>query len=97
MRKTYALCPTDGRQRVQIETFTDYRMQGGQRVVYEGMTRVRKTLGRVHCSVCHERVEESLSFETNTNPDEGCDRRCTNAKGFRCNCSCEAVNHGSNA
>jgi hypothetical protein len=94
MRTTYADCPTDGRQRPEVETYTDYRMMGGRRVVYEGMHRVRRTSGRVHCSVCHQPVEP-LSFTTNTNPNEGCDARCTNAKGFRCDCSCEAVNHGS--
>lgn len=40
----------------------------------------------------------SMNFgqlQAHHSPDTKCDARCTNARGFVCNCSCSGKNHGS--
>ena len=44
------------------------------------------------------KLQVSRKIEYKSNPSKHkCDARCTNAKGFRCECECGGKNHGSGA
>ena len=45
------------------------------------------------CAACGERQWNGKRVEGFTT-DHKCDARCTEAKGFRCECSCGGENHG---
>ena len=91
---TWANCSEHGRQEPARETYTDYRMMGGRRVVFDGLVRVRRSGDKVFCSVCQQPAE-AKTLKTNTNPDEQCGAVCQSARGPRCDCSCRGQNHGA--
>lgn len=53
------------------------------------------TQAPAHCVRCGTRYKvDRIIAVKNTTP---CDRKCTHAKGFKCECSCGGKNHGSQA